>query len=115
MSIPHIDPSVKYVGVSKLRELNASRLREVGETDETFVIQENDSPLAVLLSYEKFLIMQDKMKAVVNTLELFAEKPELEGLVAALQAFASGDRGSSLSEVKARLRRKYGSTEKASA
>lgn len=49
-AMPHIDPSVRYVGVSKLRNLNATNLKE--QTDETLVIQENGTPLAVLLSYK---------------------------------------------------------------
>jgi hypothetical protein len=58
-SIPYIDPKVRHVGVSKLRELNATKLKELGQDNEqTLVIQDNDQPLAVLLSYEKFLIMQ---------------------------------------------------------
>jgi hypothetical protein len=62
-----IDPTIKHVGVSKLRELNATVLKE---TDDTFVIQDNNIPLAVLLTYEKFLLMQQELMSVVNTLEL---------------------------------------------
>lgn len=58
---PTIDPSVKHVGVSKLRGLNADKLRE--NTD-TYVIQDNEQPLAVLLTYDKFLAMQEKLRAI---------------------------------------------------
>src|SRR5262249_5929977 len=52
-ALPNIDPNIKHVGVSKLRGLNASKLKE--HTEDTLVIQENDKPLAVLLSYDRFL------------------------------------------------------------
>ena len=57
--MPHyIDPSVEHVGVSRLRQLNATNL---GKLDKMLVIQDNDKPLAVLLKYEDFLAMQEKM------------------------------------------------------
>ena|ERR1700691_1748494 len=57
LSIPYLDPSVQHVGISRLRALNATQLREL---DKTLVIQDNDKPLAVLLKYEHFLAMQDR-------------------------------------------------------
>ena len=39
------------VGISRLRALNATQLREL---DKTHVIQDNDKPLAVLLNYGIF-------------------------------------------------------------
>ena len=78
---PHIDPSVRHIGVSKLRGLNADRLRE---TDETFVIQENDRPLAVLLTYEKFLAIQQKLKSVANLMDMLRDKNEALAFVAGL-------------------------------
>ncbi len=56
VSIPYVDPSVQHVGISKLRGLNVTQLREL---DRTWVIQDNDEPLAVLLKYEYFLAMQE--------------------------------------------------------
>ena len=50
VSIPYIDPSIQHVGISRLRAL-----------DKTLVIQDNDKPLAVLLKYEHFLAMQEKI------------------------------------------------------
>jgi hypothetical protein len=38
--------------------LNVTQLREL---DKTLVIQDNDKPLAVLLQYEHFLAMQERM------------------------------------------------------
>jgi translation initiation factor IF-3 len=58
ISIPYLDPSVQHVGISKLRALNVAQLREL---DKTLVIQDNDKPLAVLLKYEHFLAMQEKI------------------------------------------------------
>jgi len=57
-SIPYLDPNVQHVGISKLRALNVAQLRAL---DKTLVIQDNDKPLAVLLKYEDFLAMQEKM------------------------------------------------------
>jgi translation initiation factor IF-3 len=58
VSIPYLDPSVQHVGISKLRALNVAQLRAL---DKTLVIQDNNKPLAVLLKYEHFLAMQEKM------------------------------------------------------
>jgi hypothetical protein len=59
VSIPYVDPSVQHVGISRLRALNVSHLRAL---DKTLVIQDNDKPLAVLLKYEHFLAMQEKIR-----------------------------------------------------
>jgi hypothetical protein len=56
--IPYLDPNVQHVGISRLRALNVTQLREL---DKTLVIQDNDKPLAVLLKYEHFIAMQEKM------------------------------------------------------
>jgi len=58
VSIPYIDPNIQHVGISRLRALNVAQLRAL---DKTLVIQDNDRPLAVLLKYEHFLAMQEKM------------------------------------------------------
>ena len=102
-TIPHIDPRVKYVGVSKLRELNSSRLKE--QNDETLVIQENNEPLAVLVSYEQYLIMQEQLHSVINTLEVITDEMERKGLLAGLDDLRSG-RVQSLAEIEAELERK---------
>ena|SRR2546428_2338135 len=77
---PTIDPSVRHIGVSKLRGLNADKLRE---TDWTFVIQDNDKPLAVLLTYDKFLAMQEKIKSVANVIDLLRTPAEVAAIEAA--------------------------------
>jgi len=101
-AFPVIDPTIKHVGVSKLRELNATALKE---TDDTFVIQDNNTPLAVLLTYEKFLIMQQKLMSVMNTLELLTESKELSGLLAGIEEMQTG-RARSLDEIEAELEKK---------
>lgn len=58
VEIPYLDPTVQHVGISRLRALNVTQLREL---DKTLVIQDNDKPLAVLLKYEHFLAMQEKI------------------------------------------------------
>jgi hypothetical protein len=99
---PVIDPSIKHVGVSKLRELNATALKE---TDDTFVIQDNNTPLAVLLTYEKFLNMQQELMSVINTLELLTDSRELAGVLAGIEQFNAG-RARPLAEIEAELEQK---------
>jgi hypothetical protein len=57
--IPYLDPSVQHVGVTRLRAMNIEQLRDL---DKTLVIQDNDKPLAVLLRYEQFMAMQERLK-----------------------------------------------------
>jgi len=97
--IPIIDPSVKYVGVSKLRGMTSDKLKQ---TEETLVIQENDTPLAVLLSYEKYLIIQQHLMSMVNTVEVLSDETERNGLVGAFEDIRAG-RVRSLAEIEAEL------------
>jgi len=100
--IPHIDPNVKHVGVSRLRALNAEKLRE---TDDTLVIQENDKPLAVLLTYDRFLAMQEELMAVARTVEMLSDNAEVAALKAGLADMKAG-RTRSLDEIDADLKKK---------
>jgi hypothetical protein len=50
--------NVEVANICRLRALNVTQLREL---DKTLVIQDNDKPLAVLLKYEHFLAMQEKI------------------------------------------------------
>jgi hypothetical protein len=59
VSIPYLDPSVQHVGISRLRALNVTQLRDL---DKTLVIQDNDKPLAVLLKYEHFMAIQERLR-----------------------------------------------------
>jgi len=81
ISIPnsYVNPKVRTLGVSKLRLMNASQLREI---DKTFVIQENDKPLAVLLKYEDFLAMQEQLLAVLETQSVLSDKDAIENILA---------------------------------
>lgn len=97
-----INPHVKYVGVSKLRDLNASRLKE--QTEDTFVIQENDTPLSVLLSYKKYLEMREEFNAMLSMIEVLANETERTGLLAAFEDLRSG-RVRSLADIEADLDR----------
>ena len=101
-SIPYIDPNVEHVGVSRLRTLNATNLRHFNKT---LVIQDNDTPLAVLLTYEQFLSMQKQLQAVLETVELIADDEERSALVSGLQSLSEG-RTKPLSEIRAALKRK---------
>jgi translation initiation factor IF-3 len=58
VSIPYVDPNVQHVGISRLRALNVTQLRDL---DKTLVIQDNDKPLAVLLKYEHFMAIQERL------------------------------------------------------
>lgn len=105
-AIPYIDPRVRHVGVSKLRELNATKLKEMGQgNDETLVIQDNDTPLAVLLTYERFLVIQEKLTAVFNTVEMLTDTTERAALLAALGDVKAG-RVRSLDEIESEMEKR---------
>ena len=55
--IPRIDPDVRYIGSSKLRELTAIELRAL--TGAIVVQGANNTPLVVILPYETYLRIQD--------------------------------------------------------
>ncbi len=101
VGIPRIDPNVQYVGVSKLRNLNATNLQDL---DKTLVIQDNDKPLAVILRYEQFLEMQQEMDKVLATLEAIFPKGDRDALLAALQEAHEGNT-ESISSVRQALRK----------
>jgi PHD/YefM family antitoxin component YafN of YafNO toxin-antitoxin module len=102
LNIPKIDPNVRHVGVSKLRKLNSDDLRKI---EETLVLQENDTPLAVLVKYEKYLILQNELESLMATVELLTNKEETAALLAGLKDFEAG-RTRPLSEIKASLDKK---------
>jgi hypothetical protein len=101
-TVPYIDPSVEHVGVSRLRKLNATKLRQF---DKTLVIQDNDTPLAVLLAYDQFLLMQTQLQSVLATVEVLTDQEERSALAAGLRAVSEG-RTKPLSEVRAALKQK---------
>ena len=50
---------MQHVGISKLRALNVTRLRDLNKT---LVIRDNDKPMAVPLKYEHFMAMQEQIR-----------------------------------------------------
>jgi lipid A disaccharide synthetase len=101
-AFPEIDPQIKFVGVSKLRELNATKLRE--QTDDTLVIQENDTPLSVLFSYKRYQEMRAEFNSMVSMIEMLTDETERKGVFAALEDVRVG-RVRSLAEIEADLER----------
>jgi hypothetical protein len=95
-----INPQIKYVGVSKLRDLNATKLRE--QTDDALVIQENDTPLSVLFSHKRCMEMREEFHGMLNVIEMLSNAEEHKGLLAAFEDVRSG-RIRSLDEIEAGL------------
>lgn len=95
-----INPQIKFVGVSKLRDLNATKLRD--QSDEALVIQENDTPLSVLMSYKRYLAMREEFTALLSMVELLANEKERTGILAAFEDLSAG-RVRSLKEIEADL------------
>lgn len=54
--VPYIDTSVGHVGVSHLRQMNATGLRALNGI---VVVHDSSEPLAVLVPYETFLAIDD--------------------------------------------------------
>ncbi|MGB7987083.1 MAG: hypothetical protein WCF54_18105 [Terracidiphilus sp.] len=99
-AFPDIDPRIRHVGVSKLRDLNATKLRE--QEDDTFVIQENDTPLSVLFSYKRYQEMRTEMNSLLSMIEMLTNEPERTGLLAAFEDIRAG-RIRTLAEIEADL------------
>jgi PHD/YefM family antitoxin component YafN of YafNO toxin-antitoxin module len=97
-----INPQIKFVGVSKLRDLNATKLRE--QTDDALVIQENDTPLSVLLSYKRYLAMREEYNAMLSMIEMLSNEKERTGILSAFEDIRAG-RVRSLDEIEADLER----------
>ena len=102
LSVPYIDPSVEHVGISRLRQLNATRLRNF---EKTLVIQDNNTPLAVLLKYEQFLTMQQQLRSALDTIEVLTDHDEVAGLVQGLGEIAAG-RTRTLDRIRRNLKRR---------
>jgi hypothetical protein len=78
-----INPQIKFVGVSKLRDLNATKLRD--QTDDALVIQENDTPLSVLVSYKRYQEMRAEVNSLLSTIEMLRSDAERNGLLASFE------------------------------
>ena len=87
-AFPDIDPRIRHVGVSKLRDLNATKLKE--NEDDTFVIQENDVPLSVLFSYKKYQEMRAEMNSLLSMIEMLTSDKERNGLLEAFEDIRAG-------------------------
>ena len=101
-AIPRIDRSVEHVGVSRLRKLNSDDLKTM---EKTLVLQENDQPLAVLLTYEKYLVLQDQLDSLMRTIYVLSNKDESSALRAGIEDVDKG-RTKGLHEIKAGLNKK---------
>jgi lipid A disaccharide synthetase len=99
-AFPDIDPQIRYVGVSKLRDLNAAKLRE--QTDDTLVIQENDTPLSVLFSYKRYQEMRAEFNSLLSMVEMLTNETERNGVMAAFEDIRAG-RVRTLAEIEADL------------
>jgi PHD/YefM family antitoxin component YafN of YafNO toxin-antitoxin module len=73
--------------------------------DKTLVLQENDQPLAVLLTYEKYLVLQDKLDSLMRTIYVLSNQGESAALRSGIEDVNSG-RTRDLHEVKAGLDKK---------
>ncbi len=101
MAIPFIDENVEHVGTTKLRELNSAKLKS---NTKTLVIQENDKPLAVLLNYERYLIMQNQLISLLETIDVLSNRAEFGALKSGMEDMANG-RVKSIGEIRASLRK----------
>jgi hypothetical protein len=99
---PYIDPNVQHVGVSKLRGLSASKLSDMKRT---LVIQDNDSPLAVLVRYEQYMAIQEQIKSLKETIQILTDEGEKAAMDAGLKELSEG-RVRTLSDVRASGRAK---------
>lgn len=97
-AFPDIDPRIRHVGVSKLRDLNATKLKE--QEDDTLVIQENDTPLSVLFSYKRYQEMRAEVNALLSMIEMLKNEQERNSLLAAFEDVRAG-RIRSLEEIEA--------------
>lgn len=101
VGIPYFDPNVQYVGVSKLRTLNATTLLDA----KTIVVQENNQPIAVIVGFEQFLEMQREREKVRATLEMLVNDDERNALLAGMQDILS-KRTKPISAVREAVRKK---------
>jgi hypothetical protein len=85
--IPFVDPMVEHVGVSKLRTLNSHNLSKINKM---MVIQDNDTPLAVLLGYRQYLAIQNKLQEALDALELLSKEDNVQRLLAGLRDIGEG-------------------------
>jgi PHD/YefM family antitoxin component YafN of YafNO toxin-antitoxin module len=100
--MPFIDQNVEHVGTTRLRGLNSAKLRS---NKKTLVIQENDTPLAVLLNYEQYLIMQNQLVSLLETIDVLTNEEELSSLKAGMDDLDS-NRTKNIAEIRATLKKR---------
>lgn len=61
-SFPLVNEFVKHVGISYLRVLNAQLLRSLSKTKQMYVVMEGYKPVAVIISYDQYMEIQNKLK-----------------------------------------------------
>ena len=97
--VPYIDTSISDIGVSQLRKLNATELRK---TKKTLVVRDNNVPLAVILKYEQFLVMQNKLEAALKTVDLLTKGTDTQAVIQSLMDALKG-KGVDLEEIAPEL------------
>jgi len=97
--VPYIDESISDIGVSQLRKLNATELRK---TKKTLVVRDNNVPLAVVLKYEQFLIMQNKLESALKTVDLLTKQKDAQAVLESLRDTVEG-KGKDLADIRAEL------------
>jgi hypothetical protein len=85
--IPMIDPRIEYTGATKLRSLNTENLRKLKKT---LVIQDNDTPLAVLLNYEQYLTIQRKLQEALDRVQFYSKEEAQKNLGKGLKDIQEG-------------------------
>jgi hypothetical protein len=98
--LPYIDPNIEHLGVSQLRQMDGKSIRS--KNGKALLIQDHNEPIAVLLSYEQYLVLQEKMKAVMNTMEMFTDDDEAKLFLSAMSDFSKG-KTRSLGDIRAEL------------
>jgi hypothetical protein len=69
MSVPVIDPRVKYVGSRKLRSLKGPELTALNDAGEILVVQEADTPVAVVIGFKAYVEMQQAIAGATKVAE----------------------------------------------
>ncbi len=90
LDLPVIDPRIEHVGLGKLRRMDGPTLKKNAVDKKTLVIREHDVPLAVLVSYEQYLTMQNEFKSLMETLEITSNSVEMQML---MDGFAEAQQG----------------------
>lgn len=110
--IPKIDPDVKYIGSSKLRELTAIELRAL--TGAIVVTGAQNTPLAVILPYQTYLRMQNAVEGVRRFTEPLMSREEAmsKGSLDAYGPELSSGQGKATTETFRRGPRQKGDTKR---